>query len=552
MSATGPIIAERYELGEILGRGGMSEVRAGRDLRLGRDVAVKLLTTGVSGTSRSRERFEAEARAVASLSHPSVVLVFDSGEHDGVPYIVMERLPGRTLADEMAGGPLAPDRARRVAVDVLAALGAAHAAGIVHRDIKPGNVLLCADGSVKVADFGIAKTDGSMTLTGQGMLLGTPGYLAPERVTGQPATPRSDLYSVGVLLYEALSGRPPFEGDSPVALIKAITESEPVPLVERRPDAPARLAQAVARAMAKEPAARFASAAEMSSALADEAPAPPPTAVLAAPSPTPAPAPTASLEALEPSSSRQARQRRSIVAGACLVVAVVVIVGIVARTGDGPDAALPASATTTTPPPQPLPARAGPVAAGRYRTTTLQPSVQFTLDGGWSASEPEAADVLVLKRTGSEQPGTELAFLSPRRVFPRDRTYPTAADYVAPGAGEPAPANLVEWLQRHPRLRVSKPTDTRVGGVPAVRVDIEATSPYPSEVCTGPCVALFQLDAAPGSYRLVKLDAGETMRLYIAQVGGRAVAVSIVAPTEALAAAAPVGESVVKTVGFER
>ncbi len=284
MSALGPTIAERYELGDLLGRGGMSEVRAGRDLRLGRDVAIKLLTTGRSDGSRMRERFEAEARAVASLSHPNVVLVFDSGEHEGVPYLVMERLPGRTLADEMAAGPLAPERAARVTTDVLAALGAAHAAGIVHRDIKPSNVLLASDGAVKVSDFGIAKNASAMTLTDDGTLLGTPGYLAPERLTGEPATPQSDLYSVGVLLYEALTGRPPFEGDSPAGLLRAIAEGRPVPLLERRPDLPPRLAHAVEKAMEREPSARFATSAEMARAIVDETPDPAATAVLVTPS----------------------------------------------------------------------------------------------------------------------------------------------------------------------------------------------------------------------------------------------------------------------------
>ena len=546
MSNPDSTIAERYELGELLGRGGMSEVRAGRDLRLGRDVAVKLLTTAGPDGSRTRDRFEAEARAVASLSHPNVVLVFDSGEHEGVPFLVMERLPGRTLADEMADGPLSPDRAVRVATDVLAALGAAHATGIVHRDIKPSNVLLCPDGAVKVSDFGIAKTASATTLTDDGTLLGTPGYVAPERLTGDPATSRSDLYSTGVLLYEALSGRSPFEGDSPGDLLRAIAEGRAVPLLERLPDLPPHLDRAVRTAMEKEPSNRFATADEMAAALVDGTPDAGATAVLDTFRPS---GDTETLAAVTPPRSRRPETRRLIAGGVGLLVVLVGIVAIVARSGDRPDAAS-SAAPVTTGLPQPFPARAGPLGPGRYRTAALQPPLAVTLDNGWALAEPEAADVLFFKRSAQGQPAAELTVLSLKRVYLRDRTYASAADYVAAGAGEPAPANLVDWLQGHPRLRVSKPTDTRIGAVAAVRVDIEASSPYPSEVCVGPCVALFQLDAEPGKYRLMKLDQGETMRLYIARVDGRTVVVSVVVPTEAMRAVMPAVDAVVKTMAF--
>ena len=540
MSEPGPIIAERYELGELLGRGGMSEVRAGRDLRLGRDVAIKLLTTGGGDASRMRERFEAEARAVASLSHPNVVLVFDSGEHEGVPFLVMERLPGRTMADELTAGPLSPERAAGIAADVLAALGAAHAAGIVHRDIKPSNVLLCPDGAVKVSDFGIAKTASAMTLTDHGTLLGTPGYLAPERLSGDPATPRSDLYSVGVLLYEALSGRPPFEGDTPVDLMRAIDASRPDPLLEHRPDLPAHLVGAVERAMQKEPSARFATAAEMAAALADDGP------ELVTTAPMVAPLPHAdqiqAVAGLEPPPSRRWDKRRQVVGGVCLLLVVAVVSAIVASSDERPDSASSVSEGQA----QPFPAGGGPLAAGRYRTVALQPPVELTVDSGWTLAEADAADVLFLK----SQLGAELTVVSVKRVFVRDRTYRRAADYLAAGAAEPAPPDLLDWLQRHPRLRVSNPTETRIGAVPAVRVDIEAVSPYPSEVCVGPCVVLFPLDAEQGEYRLVKLDQGETMRLYIADVDGRTVVVSIVAPTGTAGSVTASVDAVVKTVAF--
>src|SRR5436190_16841542 len=186
----------------------MADVYDALDLRLDRPVAVKVLRPQMAANPDVRRRFEAEARAAARLSHPNVVSVFDTGE-DGMPFIVMERLPGETLADRIGRGSVDPDWLKRVAGDILLALQAAHAAGIVHRDVKPGNVLIAANGCAKVADFGIAKSMEALPgadHTATNMLVGTPAYLAPERIDGRPATAQSDLYSVGVLLYEALAG----------------------------------------------------------------------------------------------------------------------------------------------------------------------------------------------------------------------------------------------------------------------------------------------------------------------------------------------------------
>jgi serine/threonine protein kinase len=258
----GSTIAGRYAVGETLGRGGMGEVRAGRDVRLERDVAIKLLSPEVAARPKTRERFEAEARAAARLTHANVVLVYDSGEHDGVPFLVMERLPGRTLADELAEeGPLPPERLRALGIQVLDALSAAHRAGIVHRDVKPGNVLLAADGTVKVADFGIAKSVDGADLTTTGMLLGTPSYLSPEQLAGEPATPVSDVYSVGVMLYEALTGERPFRGRTMLELLHSMHQTRPaLPDDLAACDA---LARAHARALAPRPEDRFPTAEEM-------------------------------------------------------------------------------------------------------------------------------------------------------------------------------------------------------------------------------------------------------------------------------------------------
>ena len=269
----------------MIGRGGMGDVYRAVDTRLDREVAVKVLRPEMARQPDIRTRFETEALSAARLSHQSVVTVYDSGEDDGVPFIVMECLPGRTLATAMAAGPVDQGWLRHVADDVLGALGAAHAAGVIHRDVKPGNILLTDDGRAKVADFGIAKSlepvaGRAFDTTGH-LMLGTPAYLAPERVEGEPATPQSDLYSLGVVLYEALAGTKPFTGDTPLAVAMAVVHAEHAPLPELRPDVDPSLAAVVETAMQRDPAARFDSAADMQRALGASMAAAPPDAEMA-------------------------------------------------------------------------------------------------------------------------------------------------------------------------------------------------------------------------------------------------------------------------------
>lgn len=256
---TDRVLADRYRLGRLLGRGGMAEVYDALDERLARPVAVKVLRPEMAGDPQIRTRFAAEARAAARLAHPNVVAVYDTGEDGDIAYIVMERLPGETLADRMVHGPLDEAWTRRLAGDVLGAMSAAHSAGIVHRDVKPGNILLTPDGCAKVADFGIAKTSEAVLeadMTATGMLLGTPAYLAPERINGHVATPQSDLYAVGVVLYEALSGVRPFAGPTPIAVAYNIQNTTPESLAVARPGVDPRLARGIKRAMAPDPEAR--------------------------------------------------------------------------------------------------------------------------------------------------------------------------------------------------------------------------------------------------------------------------------------------------------
>jgi eukaryotic-like serine/threonine-protein kinase len=257
----GRLLGGRYRLVELLATGGMGEVWAAEDRVLGRPVAVKLLGGALAGDGQAAERLRREARAAARLGHPGIARVLDLGAQHGRPYLVMELLQGESLAARLArAGPLTPADAAAVVADVADALEAAHRAGVVHRDVKPGNVFLTDAGEVKVLDFGIASAAGEAALT-TGGLLGTAAYLAPERVLGERATPAADVYALGVLLYELLAGRRPFEADSEFELAMAHVNARPVPLAEVAPSAPPSLVAACGTAMAKDPADRVPSAA---------------------------------------------------------------------------------------------------------------------------------------------------------------------------------------------------------------------------------------------------------------------------------------------------
>jgi beta-lactam-binding protein with PASTA domain/tRNA A-37 threonylcarbamoyl transferase component Bud32 len=258
-------LGERYEIGELLGSGGMAEVYRGRDSRLGRDVAIKLLRHEHASDPTFIARFRREAQSAASLNHPHIVAVYDTGEDNGVPFIVMEHVVGRTLRDVIRGeGPLMPRRACEVVADVCGALAFSHAAGIIHRDIKPANVMLTRAGTVKVMDFGIARAmAASSTMTQTAAVIGTAQYLSPEQARGEQLDARSDLYSTGCLLYEILTGRPPFVGDSPVAVAYQHVREDPVPPSRINPDIDPALDAVVLKSMAKNPGNRYQSADEM-------------------------------------------------------------------------------------------------------------------------------------------------------------------------------------------------------------------------------------------------------------------------------------------------
>jgi len=254
--------ANRYELRDLLGRGGMAEVWRARDLRMDRDVAVKLLEPAAAADPAAIERFRREALAVARIAHPNIVSAYDFGTEADRPYLVMELVPGEPLDARLARGQLPTRQAIDVAAQTCAALDAAHHAGVIHRDIKPGNIIITPDGRVKVLDFGIARLqDAAGSLTRTATVVGTSHYMAPEQASGAVTSARTDLYAVGCLLYAMLTGTPPYAGENPMGVLYQHLHSAPPRLRDQRPDLPPALDQLVAELLAKDPADRPESAA---------------------------------------------------------------------------------------------------------------------------------------------------------------------------------------------------------------------------------------------------------------------------------------------------
>jgi beta-lactam-binding protein with PASTA domain len=267
---TPQVLGERYEIGGVLGRGGMAEVHRGRDLRLGREVAVKVLRSDLARDPSFQVRFRREAQAAASLNHPAIVAVYDTGEDrsssGATPYIVMEYVEGDTLRDVLRReGVLSPERAMNFAADICNALDFSHRNGIVHRDVKPGNVMVTPQGTVKVMDFGIARavSDSAATMTSTAAVIGTAQYLSPEQARGESVDARSDVYSVGCLLYELVTGAPPFTGDSPVSVAYQHVREDPKLPSSVNPAIPPELDAILLKALSKNPANRYQSAADM-------------------------------------------------------------------------------------------------------------------------------------------------------------------------------------------------------------------------------------------------------------------------------------------------
>ncbi len=345
----------RYALERVLGHGGMATVFLASDTVLDRRVALKSLAGNVAADPELRARFLREARFAARLVHPNVVQVYDAGEDEEGPYLVMEVVDGETLAATLARrGHLPPAEIVVLGIELCSALAAAHAGGIVHRDVKPQNVLLGRDGAVKLADFGIARSHEATALTQAGSVLGTAAYLAPEQARGEPAGPAADLYALGVVLYEALAGRRPYEAGSLHDLVLLREREPPVPPRVLAPDVPAELDASVLRCLALDPAGRPASAAALARDLASSLD----------------PVETRRLPAVGPESvtavvPRRRRRRLAPAAAALALVAALALgLALVLRSGGGHAAAPPPTTTVrttttvriTTTPAQPSPA----------------------------------------------------------------------------------------------------------------------------------------------------------------------------------------------------
>jgi serine/threonine protein kinase len=267
------LLAGRYQIGELIGRGGMADVRVGTDARLGRRVAIKLLKPALANDPAFRTRFRREAQDAAKMAHPTIVRIFDAGEETvtdpngneaQIPFIVMEYVDGRLLKDVLADGALDPVEAVRIVGQVLTALEYSHRAGVVHRDIKPGNIMIASNGQVKVMDFGIARaiSDSSATIAETSAIVGTAQYFSPEQARGEAVDARTDLYSTGVVLFELLTGQAPFRGENPVAVAYQHVNQNPVPPSSLNPKVSHALDAVVLRALSKDRFSRFQSATE--------------------------------------------------------------------------------------------------------------------------------------------------------------------------------------------------------------------------------------------------------------------------------------------------
>lgn len=405
------MIADRYQPIEQIGTGGMATVWKAQDTLLGRFVAVKRLLPHLAGDPEAAERFKREAHAAAQLSHPGIVTVFDTGEDADGPFIVQELVDGTTLASHLADtGPLSPQSVTDIVSQVAAALDHAHSLGVIHRDIKPANLIMESDGRVRIADFGIAHTvDDPATITSSGELVGTITYLAPEILAGQPATPTSDIYSLGAVTYELLAGQPPYQAPTPAALLEAVRIGD-VP--DLRGFAPDQMALAVAGAMARDPGSRpetagaFAATLMGSSTMVMAA-----TVVAAAPASPPFPRgseePTVVTNrkppptpATVPSGARRAARWPLV-----LLLLAVVAVAAAAMTDDPGDSGGTLAASTTT------------VA---HVTTTLPPAPTTTATVPTTTTIPTTTATVVTAESVAAEIGGLLAVLGPPEFHPRD------------------------------------------------------------------------------------------------------------------------------------
>lgn len=559
-----------YEDLTPIGRGGFAVVYRARATAFDRDVAIKVLSRQRLD-DRTRRRFEQERRTMGALSaHPNIVTIFDAGLlSDSVPFLVMAYLPRGSLADQLAKrGPMPWSQAVPIGVKLAGALEAAHRAGVLHRDVKPENVMVSAYGEPELGDFGIARvTDVSDTRSTE-VNLSVP-YAAPEIVNGDPYTQGSDVYSLAATLYALLAGHPPFhvpDEDSIIPMLMRIS-TDPVPDL-RRHGVPGRVVTVIEQALEKSPRDRFDSARELGEALQEAeralgaAVTPLPAALpdeeappAAPPVPTAPVAPPAPSSVQPPPSLPSRRRSRFLLAGAVLVAVAVAAALLLTRdpsrsersaTAATTTTTLAAAATTVASVPAAFPGGEGDLPAGTYRSVALRLPVRFAVGVGWRSGGTEEPDVLDLRPAGSN--GTEaLSFLVVDTVLDPGRTFSgRRSDLAEAGAKLPVPSGgLLQWLLDHPRLQVTTPVPVRLGGLAAVRIDVRVADPYQyGEVCAR-CVVLF---ASGGGYGL---STDTTNRLFVAETDRGWLVAAVEAAPERFASFAAGAERVLATLAVD-
>lgn len=478
---------DRYRLIEKIGSGGMAEVYLAYDEFLQREVAFKVLDRKYAENKEAIERFRREARNAASLRHPNIVATHDRGEtENGTYYIVMEYLEGGTLKDFIveAGGPLPTREAAEIALEIADALTVAHENEVIHRDIKPQNILLSDTGEAKVADFGIARAASATTMTQEGSILGTVHYISPEQALGELATPKSDLYSLGVVLYKMLTGELPYEAESAVGVIMKHVSGLTRSAREANPLVPEELDNLVSRLLTKDPEERPADAATLAEELEQIAQSLP--EVLGAEKvrsiTTRSTGSSGSQTAVsgirggtkwgrigtgggvKMAPSRRVGRRlqlRGVIIAVVLVLASVGVIGTVALSQGG----WPFAEPTTLP-------QKGALDPGRYTTDEFEPTFSFNIGGGWAVEAPETSDAISVVRSGTQgsPDPTALGLFKPEAVFDPNRSNDLTRAATAPESVK----GWVEWIQKHPDLSTSEPSLVTVGGIQGTGITMTA------------------------------------------------------------------------------